>query len=125
MIGWKHKAIRDAERIEKMADVTPDKTMMTEWAESSMEFSAAKKKFLDEFGFRNNNSIKYYIKLMFPKRYLDLCDTGGKIRYDQWPNSWKLNTDFITSIDLAKAILAASALLETNDIREIIRWANV
>ena len=105
-----------------MPEPTPDKTVMTEWAKSSLEFSAAKKKFMDEFGFKKDSDVKWYINRMFPEEYISVCQ--GKMKIKEWTEIWQLNPEYITAINFAKAILVASALLETNDIREIIEWAN-
>ena len=107
-----------------MNEEIPDKTVMQEWAESSMEFSAAVKKLLDEYGFANLAEVKRKISKVFTKGYLDALNRKKRPTYEDFPTRWNLRTDYITSIELAKAILAASALLETDDILEIIKWAN-
>lgn len=101
-----------------------DKTVMTEWAESSKEFSAAMKKLLDEFGFAYTRTVKQYIRKVFPAKYLELCGNSAKVKYGDFPKRWELNPEYISAVTIAKAILCASAILETNDIRDIIKWAN-
>ena len=103
---------------------TVDKTVMTEWAESSMEFSAAMKKLLDEFGFERISDVKWPIKKVFPPKYLKICGAMGKIKSDDFSPLWMFDPERLSAIYLAKAILCASAILETNDLRDIIRWAN-
>lgn len=103
---------------------TIDKTVMTEWAESSLEFSAAMKKLLDEFGFPTVADVKWPIKKVFPPKYLKVCGVIAKIKSDDFSPVWMFDPDILSAIDLAKAILCASAILETNDLRDIIRWAN-
>ena len=103
---------------------TVDKTVMTEWAESSKEFSAAMKKLLDEFGFAYTRTVKQYIREVFPAKYLELCGNSAKVKYGDFPQRWELDPEYISAVTLAKAILCASAILETNDIRDIIKWAN-
>ena len=108
---------------------TINKTVMEEWAESSVEFSGAIKKLLNEFGFENIYYIKKKIRSYFPKQYLTMCKNQGRklkeqISYDfldTYEMSWKEHS----AIELAKAILFASAFLETTDMEEIINWANI
>lgn len=109
-----------------MPEQTPDKTIMTEWAESSLEFSAAKKKILNEFGYSSVVFVKADIRRLFPQWYINVRKKGnGYVHYDHNRTPLRLlDPDYITAVDFAKAILVASALLETNDIREIIEWAH-
>lgn len=105
-----------------------DSTMMKEWADCSLKFSAAKKVLLDEFGFENEKIIKGYIRRLFSDKYLDICakqNSKVTIKWSDFPDKWKITADYFSAIDFAKAILAASALLETTDITSIIEWANV
>ena len=103
---------------------TVDKTVMTEWAESSKEFSAAMGKLLGEFGFNHTQTIKQCIRDVFPAKYLALCGNSAKVKYGDFPKKWELDPEYNSAVTIAKAILCASAILETNDIRDIIRWAN-
>lgn len=103
---------------------TINKTVMTEWAESSKEFSAAMNKLLDEFGFPTVADVKWPIKKVFPPKYLKICGVMGKIKSDDFSPLWMFGPKRLSAIYLAKAILCASAILETNDLRDIIRWAN-
>ena len=108
---------------------TINKTVMEEWAESSVEFSSAIKKLLNEFGFENIYNIKKRIRSYFPKQYLTICENQGyklreKISYD-FLNTYEMEWKDHSAIDLAKAILFASAFLETTDMEEIINWANI
>lgn len=108
---------------------TINKTVMEEWAESSIEFSGAIKKLLDEFGFENIYNIKKKIRNYFPKQYLTICENQGsklkeQISYD-FLDTYEMTFAQHSAIDLAKAILFASAFLETTDMKEIINWANI
>lgn len=109
---------------------TINKTVMEEWAESSVEFSGAIKKLLNEFGFKNIYDIKKKIRSYFPKQYLTICseNQGRKLKeqisydfLDNYEMAWSEHS----AVDLAKAILFASAFLETTDMAEIINWANI
>jgi hypothetical protein len=101
-----------------------DKTVMTEWAESSKEFSAAMRKLLGEFGFAYTGTVRQCIREVFPAKYLELCGHSAKVKYDDFPKLWELDPEYNSAVTIAKAILCASAILETNDIRDIIKWAN-
>ena len=108
---------------------TINKTVMEEWAESSVEFSSAIKKLLNEFGFENIYNIKKRIRSYFPKQYLTICKNKGyrlkeKIS-DDFLTAYQMSWHEDSAIDLAKAILFASAFLETTDMAEIIEWANI
>ena len=108
---------------------TINKTVMEEWAESSIEFSGAIKKLLNEFGFNNIYYIKKKISSYFPKQYLTMCKNQGyklkeQISYD-FLDTYEMQWTEHSAIDLAKAILFASAFLETTDMEEIINWANI
>lgn len=106
-----------------------NKTVMEEWTKSSVEFSDAIKKLLNEFGFKNIYDIKNKIRSYFPKQYLTMCNNQGcklkeQISYD-FSETYKMAWPEHSAIDLAKAILFASAFLETTDMAEIINWANI
>jgi len=92
-----------------------DKTVMEQWAEASLEYSESQSKLLNEFGFRSQYLVKEAIKLVFPeaylKRYYKMSGHGP-----HWLNDVAINT--------AKAILCASAVLETVDLTKIIKWGN-
>lgn len=108
---------------------TINKTVMEEWAESSVEFSDAIKKLLNEFGFKNIDSVKKRIRSYFPKQYLTMCENKGyklkeKISYD-FLTTYEMAWAEHSAIDLAKAILFASAFIETTDMEEIINWASI
>ena len=90
-------------------------TIMQKWAEESKEFSKATEKLLNEFGFSNTNNVKYQIRSAFTDKYIKLYDKLKTNKYDP---------DEISVINLAKALLVASAYLETNDITKIIDWAD-
>ena len=108
---------------------TINKTVMEEWAESSVEFSGAIKKLLNEFGFKNIYDIKKRIRSYFPKQYLTICKNRGyKLKErisDDFLTAYGMSWDEYSAIDLTKAILFASAFLETTDMAEIIKWANI
>lgn len=106
-----------------------NKTVMEEWAESSVEFSDAIKKLLNEFGFKNIYDVKKRIRSYFPKQYLTMCENRGeklkeRISYD-FLNTYEMEWAEHSAIDLAKAILFTSAFLETTDMEEIINWARI
>lgn len=106
-----------------------NKTVMEEWAESSVEFSDAVRKLLNEFGFKNIYDVKKRICNYFPKQYLTICKNRGyrlkePISYD-FLNTYEMEWAGHSAIDLAKAILFASAFLETIDMEEIINWSSI
>lgn len=108
---------------------TINKTVMEEWTESSVEFSSAIKKLLNEFGFENIYDIKKRIRSYFPRQYLTMCENQGyklkeKISYD-FLDTYEMAWTEHSAIDLAKAILFASTFLETTDMEEIINWAHI
>ena len=107
---------------------TINKTIMEEWAESSVEFSGAIKKLLNEFGFKNIYDIKKIIHNYFPKQYLTICKNQGfklkQISYD-FLDTYEMSWPEYSAISLAKAILFASTFLETTDMEDIINWANI
>ena len=59
---------------------TINKTVMEEWAESSVEFSNAIKKLLNEFGFENMYDVKKKIQNYFPKQYLTICENPRSLK---------------------------------------------
>lgn len=107
---------------------TINKTVMEEWAESSVDFSNAIKKLLNEFNFDDIYNVKKKIRNYFPKEYLTVCETYGslrKISNNHFLSPYSMQWEEMSAIDLAKAILFASAFLETTDMRTIIEWANI
>ena len=107
---------------------TINKTVIEEWAESSIEFSGAIKKLLNEFNFDDIYNVKKKIRNYFPKEYLTICENRGslkKVSNSNFPFPYQMQWKEMSAIDLAKAILFASAFLETTDMRTIIEWANI
>lgn len=90
-------------------------SIMERWANESENFSKAIKNLLKEFGFSSTHEIKYRIRSAFSEKYIKLFDKLGTNSCDP---------DDISVIQLAKALLVVSAYLETDNIEEIIAWAD-
>lgn len=90
-------------------------SIMERWANESKNFSETLKNLLKEFGFGSTYQVKYQILSAFSEKYVKLFDKLGT-------NS--CNPDDISVIQLAKALLVVSAYLETDNIEEIIDWAD-
>lgn len=90
-------------------------SIMERWANESENFSKAIKNLLKEFGFGSTYQIKYQIRSAFSEKYIKLFDKLGTNSSDP---------DDISVIQLAKALLVVSAYLETDNIEEIIDWAD-
>lgn len=108
------------DRFEKQQTVdTPEtekpESIMERWANESKNFSETLKNLLKEFGFASTYEVKYQILSAFSEKYIKLFDKLGT-------NS--CNPDDISVIRLAKALLVVSAYLETDNIEEVIDWAD-
>lgn len=90
-------------------------SIMERWANESKNFSETLKNLLKEFGFGSTYQVKYQILSAFSEKYVKLFDKLGT-------NS--CNPDDISVIQLAKALLVVSAYLETDNIEEVIDWAD-
>lgn len=90
-------------------------SIMERWANESKNFSETLKNLLKEFGFASTYEVKYQILSAFSEKYIKLFDKLGT-------NS--CNPDDISVIRLAKALLVVSAYLETDNIEEVIDWAD-
>lgn len=97
-----------------------EKTIMQKWAETSEEYSKALKKLLEDFGFTRESDVKYEVRTIFPPKFLERFERIS--RHSTWVISPSAS---YSAVRLAKAILVASAYLETDDIREIIKWSNL
>lgn len=108
------------DRFEKQQTVDIPETekpesIMERWANESKNFSETLKNLLKEFGFDSTYQVKYQILSAFSEKYIKLFDKLGT-------NS--CNPDDISVIQLAKALLVVSAYLETDNIEEVIDWAD-
>ena len=90
-------------------------SIMERWANESKNFSETLKNLLKEFGFGSTYQVKYQILSAFSEKYVKLFDKLGTNSCDP---------DDISVIQLAKALLVVSAYLETDNIEEIIDWAD-
>lgn len=90
-------------------------SIMERWANESENFSKTLKNLLKEFGFDSTYQIRYQILSAFSEKYIKLFDKLGTNSCD---------ASDISTIKLAKALLVASAYLETDNIEEIIDWAD-
>ena len=90
-------------------------SIMERWANESKNFSETLKNLLKEFGFASTYEVKYQILSAFSEKYIKLFDKLGTNSCDP---------DDISVIRLAKALLVVSAYLETDNIEEVIDWAD-
>lgn len=90
-----------------------EETIIQQWASESIEFSRHVKKLLDEFGFNSQESVKHLLQAVFPKDFIKYRSK----HYSKW-----CDMD-IVAVRLAKALLVASALQETNNLKKLIEWA--
>lgn len=89
-------------------------TIMQKWAEESLRYSESVNKLFSEFGFKSEYFVKDRIRAYFNENYLKLFH---KI------NTNVYNVSNASVVDLAKALLVASAYLQTTDLKKIIDWA--
>lgn len=90
-------------------------SIMERWANESKNFSETLKNLLKEFGFASTCQVKYQILSAFSEKYIKLFGKLGTNSCDP---------DDISVIRLAKALLVVSTYLETDNIEEVIDWAD-
>ena len=90
-------------------------TIMEQWATESSAFSRNLMNLLKEFGFDSTYQVKYQILGTFSEGYLKMFP---KLKTNTY------GADEISVVKLAKALLVASAYLETDNLEEIIDWAD-
>lgn len=107
------------EPFERQAPDIPEaeksKTIMEQWATESSTFSRNLMNLLEEFGFSSTYQVKYQILGTFSEGYLKMFP---KLKTNTY------GADEISVVKLAKALLVASAYLETDNLEEIIDWAD-
>lgn len=114
--------VYNPEWLEPVERQTPDiseteksKTIMEQWATESSTFSRNLMNLLKEFGFSSTYQVKYQILGTFSEGYLKMFP---KLKTNTY------GADEISVVKLAKALLVASAYLETDNLEEIIDWAD-
>lgn len=114
--------VYNPEWLEPFARQAPDipeaeksKTIMEQWATESSTFSRNLMNLLKEFGFSSTYQVKYQILGTFSEGYLKMFP---KLKTNTY------GADEISVVKLAKALLVASAYLETDNLEEIIDWAD-
>lgn len=105
-----------AERqVPDISEAEKSKTIMEQWATESNTFSRNLMNLLKEFGFNSTYQVKYQILGTFSESYLKMF---SKLKTNTY------GADEISVVKLAKALLVASAYLETDNLEEIIDWAD-
>lgn len=120
--GKSTEIVYNPEWLEPVERQTPDipeteksKTIMEQWATESSTFSRNLMNLLKEFGFDSTYQVKYQILGTFSEGYLKMFP---KLKTNTY------GADEISVVKLAKALLVASAYLETDNLEEIIDWAD-